>query len=199
MSQQQSQAGGRIPVQKILENHEVRLRKVEEMNQPQSTPQQSSQSQDVEVRREVEGMKRDMHEIARRVQVIQQVQQQQSKQPKDTNQDTNAINALTQKMMEYEKRIDSLEQFCQTLEAKMSQMNEFMIATNTDLLRFREQIFENADIKLHIQETMETTEQIVQTEEQEQVEVEEETTEQKTQEPDPQSQQSKRKEIDLDI
>jgi len=135
----------RIPVQKIIESHEVRLRKLEagtsNTNQQEKPNQERSTEPsmvDHEVRREVQGMKRDMHEVARRIQGLGQHQQQ---------------------IHELKQTVSTLETYCHTLESKLSKMSDLLMATNTDLLRFREQIFENANIKLHIQEQQEQQEQ----------------------------------------
>lgn len=140
----------RIPVQKIIENHEVRIRKIEigmtstsgthettpSKSEPSKQVQTSQSMEDNEVRREVQGIKRDMHEVARRIQSMGQLQQQ---------------------VQQLKTTVDTLETYCHSLESKVSKMNDFLMATNTDLLRFREQIFENANIKLHIQDQQEVS------------------------------------------
>jgi len=169
----------RIPVQKIIESHEVRLRKLEagtsNTNQQEKPNQERSTEPsmvDHEARREVQGMKRDMHEVARRIQGLGQHQQQ--------------IHDLKQ-------TVSTLETYCHTLESKLSKMSDLLMATNTDLLRFREQIFENANIKLHIQEQQEQQEQ------QQEETVEEPDPAPHKEEPQEPEQPKERKQIDLNV
>lgn len=157
----------RIPVQKIIENHEVRLRKIETGVSSKEQPQTQQSVEDHDVRREVQGMKRDMHEVARRIQGMGQLQQQ--------------VHDLTQ-------TVNTLETYCHTLESKLSKMNDLLMATNTDLLRFREKIFENANIKLHIQEHSS-----------EKVEEAEEAETPSREEPQESEQPKERHQIDLDV
>jgi len=82
------------------------------------------------------------------------------------------------------------------LESKLSKMSDLLMATNTDLLRFREQIFENANIKLHIQEQQEQQEQSVETAVDTVKEPEPSSHKEESQEPD---QPKERKQIDLDV
>lgn len=173
----------RIPVQKIIENHEVRLRKIEigmsgtprtDNEQSKNEPQTNQSTEDHEVRREVQGIKRDMHEVARRIQSMGQLQQQ---------------------VQQLKTTVDTLETYCHSLESKISKMNDFLMATNTDLLRFREQIFENANIKLHIQEQeSDVSERAQENEEQHEEQHGEQDEEEPVKEP-----VKERKEIDLDI
>lgn len=217
MSQQQS----RIPIPKILESHEIRLRKIEKnmrdssgnMNNTRELSVQPHQepTQDLEVRKEVEGMKRDMHEIVRRIQQQQQQQQQHQQQSITPND----LNQLVQKLSNHEQRMNSLETSIHALENKFNKLNDFALATNTDLLRFREQIFENATIKLHIQESVqETIEEQSQThsetvenqdndqeqsDEQPETVEEEQQTQQQHSQPVQEPQPTKRKEIDIQL
>jgi exonuclease VII large subunit len=125
---------GRIPTVKVLESHELRIRKLEGGDQTQNKTQSESQSKTNElepVKREVDGMKRDMHQITKDIQ---------------------STRAYESKIESNEKRISELEKTVEALETSIAKLRDFAMTSNQDLLRFREQIFENKKVTLQIQE-----------------------------------------------
>lgn len=128
----------RIPTVKVLESHELRLRKLEGRTKTDTETETNitSKTNELEpVKREVEGMKRDMHQIAKDIQTTK----------------TNQTDA--QKL---EKRLVELEKSVDTLEISLAKLRDFAMTSNQDLLRFREQVFENKQVTLQIQETQES-------------------------------------------
>lgn len=121
---------GRIPTVKVLESHELRLRKLEGGEPPNnSTPSENNELEPV--KREVDGMKRDMHQMTKDIQ---------------------STNTLQTEIQRHEKRLSELEKSVETLETSLAKLRDFAMTSNQDLLRFREQIFENKKVTLHIQE-----------------------------------------------
>ena len=119
----------RIPTVKVLENHELRLRKIEE----KGTDNNQEQSQDhIEpVKKEVAGIKQDLHRFVNEFELGKK---------------------QLGRVQDIETRLKEIETAVKETEQSLSKVREFAMTTNQDLLRFREQIFENKKIVLSIQE-----------------------------------------------
>lgn len=122
----------RIPTVKVLENHELRIRKIEQgSSETTSTTRTTSNEQIEPVKKEITGIKQDLHRFVNEFELGK----------KQLN-----------RVQDIESRLTVLETTMKETEANLAKLREFAMTTNQDILRFREQIFENKKIVLSIQE-----------------------------------------------
>ena len=138
----------RIPTVKVLENHELRIRKIEQESPNKESENTREQGEPLiePVKKEVTGIKQDLHRVVNEIELSKK---------------------QLGRVQDIETRLNDMETAMKETEASLAKVREFAMTTNQDLLRFREQIFENKKIVLSIQEDdNETVSRSVQTEEQ---------------------------------
>ena len=122
----------RIPTVKVLENHELRLRKIEQGSSETTTTTSTVSNEQIEpVKKEINGIKQDLHRFVNEFELGKK--------------QLNRVQVI-------ETRLKEMETIMKETEASLAKVREFAMTTNQDLLRFREQIFENKKIVLSIQE-----------------------------------------------
>jgi len=124
----------RIPTVKVLENHELRIRKIEQgsSDTTSTTSTTSTTNEQIEpVKKELTGIKQDLHRFVNEFELSKK---------------------QLGRVQEIETRLKEMETMMKETETSLAKVRDFAMTTNQDILRFREQIFENKKIVLSIQE-----------------------------------------------